>query len=219
MIHADDLAAYMGIRARHEREWEAKRRTPGRWKVLRDVYAFHTPEILSTRSLGVRRGTDPYFLDWDFTPIEALAWQDIRGRGLPLVPQYPVSRYFLDFADPYFKIGVELDGAQWHDPVKDERRDDHLWSLGWRIFRIPGRESFAAPFNPLTDGRADDIDADEYRADVERWAMRWSEGVFWALDRCYYTEAPIHDGLNAAAWASLDAHRLVDFPLSIPRSD
>lgn len=78
--------------------------------------------------------------DWVsvFTPIEASAWHDIRAYGLPLWPQLPVGRFFLDFGNPVAKVALECDGAQWHDEAKDRRRDTELQMLGWTIYRAPG---------------------------------------------------------------------------------
>lgn len=83
----------------------------------------------------------PYFLDWIpmFTPIENNVWADIRYLCLPFYPQFPVDKYFIDFADPVLKIGIEVDGKHHLDQIeKDKERQDVLESLGWRIIRIQG---------------------------------------------------------------------------------
>lgn len=78
--------------------------------------------------------------DWPsiFTPIEEGAWHDIRSYGLPLWPQLPVGRFFLDFANPVAKIALECDGRRWHDATKDQRRDAELQMQGWTVYRAPG---------------------------------------------------------------------------------
>lgn len=85
---------------------------------------------------------DPYAIyDWwkIFTPIEKLVWQDIRFVGIPMYPQYPVDNYFIDFADPIKKIGIEVDGKEFHQDVeKDELRQKQLENRGWKIYRIKG---------------------------------------------------------------------------------
>lgn len=88
---------------------------------------------------------DPYIVaDWAmlFTPIEAAIWSDIRTYGLPFWPQFPVGKYFVDFADPVRRIALECDGAAYHDPAKDARRDAALEKMGWTTYRIPGRDCF-----------------------------------------------------------------------------
>jgi very-short-patch-repair endonuclease len=85
-----------------------------------------------------------YAFDWMsmFTPIEQDAWQAIRYYGrVPFYPQYPVDKYFLDFANPYLKIGIECDGKEFHqDKEKDLGRDTHLSKLGWIIYRVSGAD-------------------------------------------------------------------------------
>jgi hypothetical protein len=88
---------------------------------------------------------DPYA--WDgkgmifMTPIEQNFWSDIRSVGLVMYPQYPAQGFFLDFANPAAKVGVECDGAEFHtDWKRDRERQAVLEGHGWRIYRISGRE-------------------------------------------------------------------------------
>jgi very-short-patch-repair endonuclease len=190
-----------------ETRWFRERQTPKRWQLIRDAYSLKLPDILMT-------GTSPYFLDWDFTPIERLAWHDIRTSGLPLYPQFPAGRFFLDFGDPILQIGVELDGKDYHDAERDRRRDEQLWELGWRIFRVPGRNSLPAPHGPfaqLDDQLTSEADT-AYRARTA-WGERWSEGFFWALAVIYYGQQVERAEERDAAYRILHRHRLVQFPL------
>lgn len=90
--------------------------------------------------------TDPYCRTVDFaalmTRIEYDAWQVIRGFGkAPLYPQYPVGRFFADFANPLRKIAVECDGREFHkDKQKDSARDKEFNALGWTVFRVTGAD-------------------------------------------------------------------------------
>lgn len=98
-------------------------------------------ESLVDAGLGSWMSDDPYELgDWIsiFTPIESGAWHDIRAYGLPLWPQLPVGRFFVDFGNPVAKVALECDGRQWHDAKKDQRRDAELQAQGWTIYRAPG---------------------------------------------------------------------------------
>lgn len=93
----------------------------------------------------------PYVLDWVglMTPIECRVWDNIRGMTLPFYPQFPVNQYFLDFADPVKKIGIEVDGLQYHSSreqlAHDQKRQSSLEGWGWRVFRITGRQAFLEP--------------------------------------------------------------------------
>ena len=43
----------------------------------------------------------------------------------------------VDFCFPAARLVVEVDGARWHpDPARDQRRDNLLVSLGWRVLRF-----------------------------------------------------------------------------------
>lgn len=86
---------------------------------------------------------DPYFMHWRFTPIEALIWADLRSYFCVTAwPQYPVGKYFVDFAFVTAKVVIECDGKKYHDAARDAERDAHMRSLGWRVFRIAGVHCF-----------------------------------------------------------------------------
>jgi very-short-patch-repair endonuclease len=169
--------SYKEIRALKE-EWIQFKDTPKRWQIIRDAYQLMLPRIMEGNA-------NPYFLNWDFTPIERLAWMDIRGSGLPLYPQFPVGRVFIDFADPVLKIGVELDGAAFHQHARDYARDASLAKQGWRIFRVPGREAVKIVVNPF-ESEYDLKHSGRWRDVLLEWGMADSTGFFWALERVYY---------------------------------
>ncbi len=83
-----------------------------------------------------------YPIDWTqvFTPIEYMAWCDIRDYPMSMWPQYPIGRCFADFANIEKKIVIECDGKEWHDPAKDAIRDAVMIKDGWTIYRITGSE-------------------------------------------------------------------------------
>lgn len=112
-----------------------------KWAALRDLYRDKDDDIRRCWPSM----SNPYPVDWKFTPIEASAWQSIRILGLPFYPQYPVGRFFVDFADPVLRIAIECDGQQWHDAAKDARRDAELSRLGWAVKRFTGRQLYLAP--------------------------------------------------------------------------
>jgi len=92
-------------------------------------------------------GLDPYA--WEFmagvrmTPIERALWSDARAIGIVLYPQYPVGRYFVDFANPAARVAIECDGAAYHaDEERDQRRQAAIEALGWTVYRFTGRECY-----------------------------------------------------------------------------
>lgn len=110
-----------------------------KFDAIRTAYAKNLPIIMDQPRNGDDR-FNVYFHDWNFTPIEDNVWQYLRGNYLPFFPQFPVLNYFIDFACPFKKIGVECDGEKWHNEEKDRKRDRRLKEEGWQIFRISGKE-------------------------------------------------------------------------------
>lgn len=139
-----------------------------RWQVIREVYEYYTPAIFAAAAKHRRGRIDPYFLPWQFTPIEAIAWDQIRMLGTPLYPQVPVDRVFLDFANPYYKIGLELDGAEYHDRQRDLARDEVLLKQGWHIYRIKGFEIYDP--RGIAEEVITAIDHVWFDPNPERWA-------------------------------------------------
>lgn len=117
---------------------------PNNWSAIRAHYAYHSPRILAAPKN--EWAGDAY--DWDdgqgiiyMTPIEAWLWGDIRAYDLVLYPQYPVGRFFVDFANPVAKVAIECDGAAYHqDKAKDAVRDRELLDLNWTVYRITGSD-------------------------------------------------------------------------------
>lgn len=81
-----------------------------------------------------------YFDPQKLSPIEFVLWCDIRCVGvLGIHPQYPIGKYYADFASPRFRFTIEADGKGFHqDWEKDEIRQREIESMGWRVFRLTG---------------------------------------------------------------------------------
>jgi very-short-patch-repair endonuclease len=112
-----------------------------RWDAIRLHYAHFNPAILAARA--DEWAIDPY--EWDglmhLTPIEQWLWSDIRAAGAVFYPQYPVGRFFVDFANPKAKVAIECDGAAFHqDKAKDAARDAELEAAGWTVYRLSGKD-------------------------------------------------------------------------------
>lgn len=113
---------------------------------IREHYRIVTPDIVERSLKDPSSWVTPYgyIHNWVgmMSPIEYQAWQAIRCFGkVPLYPQYPVGKYFLDFGNPVLRIGLECDGREFHqDKAKDRNRDTDLWSEKWKIYRIPGSD-------------------------------------------------------------------------------
>ena len=131
-----DVLEHVEQRARWRSTWAEVRGTPRQCAFIRGMYAEIEKEILAGET------KNKYLVDWDFTPIESDLWHSIRMLGLPFWPQYPVSRFFVDFGDPVRRVALECDGKRWHDAKRDADRDAELGYLGWTVIRFPGWQCF-----------------------------------------------------------------------------
>jgi len=115
-----------------------------KWDAIREFYSINMPKIMAEKRN--EWGIDPYA--WDegkgiifLTPIEQWLWHDIRAVDVVLYPQFPVGRFFVDFANPVAKVAIECDGQAFHlDKEKDAKRDAELRNAGWHVYRISGSD-------------------------------------------------------------------------------
>jgi very-short-patch-repair endonuclease len=109
-------------------------------KLIRNAYKVYLPEIMEAKGR-----ISPYFIDWIkyMTPIEYNVWSDIRSLGLTFFPQFPILKYFVDFADPINKIAIEVDSKKWHtDEEKDKKRQKEIEKLGWTFIRFNSKQTY-----------------------------------------------------------------------------
>ena len=76
----------------------------------------------------------------------------LRAAGIPLIPQYGCSGYWIDFAAQHptrpgqMVLAVECDGATYHSSAsardRDRLRQEHLERLGWTFHRIWSQDWF-----------------------------------------------------------------------------
>ncbi len=186
-----------------------------KWGLLRQIYMEKMPEIWETSESNPLGQIDPYFVDWalEFTPIEKQAWHSIRSRGVPMYPQFPLFHYFVDFANPFHRVGLELDGKVWHDEKNDRERDQKLAEFGWRIFRVPGREAMAQFEEPVVVAERGGSEQAQKNA-LEHWLLNTCDGVVESIHQVCIRKEP--DAYGGLALQSLDAHRLARFDLLDP---
>ena len=133
-----------------KKEYSVAINMPDKWRIIREAYAATLPHIMTLSKLNKGASINPYFINFDFTPIEYGVWMIIRHNGLPFYPQFPLLNYFIDFANPFLKIGIEADGKKWHNKEKDRIRDERLSEIGWKIFRIAGSEVWGSQEEDLS---------------------------------------------------------------------
>ena len=76
----------------------------------------------------------------------------LRAAGIPLIPQYGCSGYWIDFAAQHptrpgqMVLAIECDGATYHSSAtardRDRLRQEHLERLGWTFHRIWSQDWF-----------------------------------------------------------------------------
>ena len=76
---------------------------------------------------------------------EAALWSELRGRrlsGHKFVRQFPIGRYFADFACREQRLVVELDGSQHVESGYDRDRDAFMAGMGWSVLRLRNFDVF-----------------------------------------------------------------------------
>lgn len=182
-----------------------------KWGVIRQVYMENIGEIMKHYEEGGWITKYPHLLDWEvhLSPIEFRVWGFIHAMPLPLYPQFPVFNWFIDFANPYYKIGVECDGKDYHDSEKDRKRDEFLAKWGWKIFRITGKECNTDFEDELNDA----LYTDEYDEIKTRWWLESHEGLLSAIKQLYFTKDVDRDKVDVICYQTLNSHKLADFEL------
>jgi len=96
------------------------------------------------------------------TKLEQKMFKTLTSMGLPhdLFAQYQVKvpgearPYAIDFAYPKIGVGIEVDGAIWHErpdfKQRDLNREQNLGNVGWRILRF-NEESVDENMDAVTD--------------------------------------------------------------------
>ena len=88
----------------------------------------------------------------ELNPFERDVMNHLTAAGIPLIAQYGVSGYFIDFVASHpvehgrMVLAIEADGAMYHSATtvrdRDRLRQQHLERLGWRFHRIWSTEWF-----------------------------------------------------------------------------
>jgi len=155
-------------------------------KSCKEYYDHTLPQILEYHMGGGKGFYRPYPCDWMkiLNVPEFDCWAAIRRKGgLPLYPQFPVLNYFIDFANPHLKIGVEIDGKEFHDVEKDTIRDTKLKKEGWIIIRISASEMMRSNYTDVWD---DDGSYDENLKNLRYWMLKTGDGVLEAIRSIYF---------------------------------
>lgn len=104
---------------------------------------------------------------------ESVLWEELRARRLndyKFVRQFPIGRYFADFACRERRLVVEVDGSQHADDLRDRHRDAFMVGEGWSILRfwnidvLKQRNEVLETIVAVLDGRlTDEVTAPDLR--------------------------------------------------------
>lgn len=150
----------------------------GKREYIREKYKKLDKYIFQNKSCYV----NPYIVPWDsvLNENERNLFGCFRCSGLPMYPQYPVGKYWVDFGNPYYKVAIEADGKAFHDIEKDKVRDLELKKLGWKVYHISGSLSFSQ--RSVDTSSLNEYDEDYY----EKWTEYLTltlEGVLNCIGR------------------------------------
>jgi len=91
----------------------------------------------------------------DLNPFEIAVRDRLREAGVPVIPQYGVAKYRIDFAAQHpeqpgrMVLAIEADGASYHSAEaardRDRLREEHLRRLGWQFHRLWSTDWFLDP--------------------------------------------------------------------------
>lgn len=145
-----------------------------RWGAIRELYS----------KTNIREYS-PYLIDWTliFSPIESMAWGEIRYLGLPFWPQFPIGKYFADFANPIKKLVIECDGAAFHSHAQDADRDAFMAGEGWSVYRISGADCnriLKSPWEEIGDRCLSHDDPESERL-IHNWLHTTVDGLIAAI--------------------------------------
>ncbi|MFE2743398.1 AAA domain-containing protein [Streptomyces scopuliridis] len=121
---------------------------------------------------------------YELNPFEQQVLATLEHAGIPVVPQWGVSDYRIDFALAHperpgqMLLAVETDGDRYHRAPsardRDRLRQAHLERLGWRFHRIWASDWFHAP-----------------QTETARVLEAWEEAVRSADDPSEYGDEPL----------------------------
>lgn len=159
-----------------------------KWGFFRQLYMENISFILEASQKDRKRYSDVYLLDWrkHLSPIEKIAWDCLRDLAhIALYPQFPVFNHFIDFANPMLRIGLEMDGKDYHSKEKDLIRDNKLKRFGWKIFRVSGSEANIR-YQNLWELEENEIVGIEKKEAIEHWIMNTCDGVINSIKYWYF---------------------------------
>lgn len=160
-------------------------------KSLRKYYESSMDSIMKSYDKSKFTWASSYPTDWSniLTDIEFQVWSIIRTKGrLVLYPQFPVDHYFVDFANPGLKIGLEIKKNSIDDPEKKQQRDDKIKSHGYTIYEVSGKEMYRTNFVTLEEIDFQNDTENKINEKLEYWLLETGDGVIQAIKEIHFSD-------------------------------
>ncbi len=126
-------------------------------KLVLEFYKVASPLILAEEQNKWAADPSAFAELFRMSPIESAVWERIREARAVFYPQYPVDKFFADFANPVAQVAIECDGLEFHlDKASDAQRDARFHELGWTVYRIPGLLC-VSEYNLLEEATEDEV--------------------------------------------------------------
>ena len=157
--------------------------------VLRQYYMDAMHEIIDIAKQSPVTWANIYPFDWKFNVNEENLWASIRSHSVVFYPEFPVFDRFIDFGNPFFRIGLEADSIEHHSKDKDMERDQLLRKAGWTIFRVPYHESknVVPDLAEILELKVDDPHLDD-GVMLEEFLFTTSDGIVAAIEYFYFMD-------------------------------
>lgn len=192
----DEISKYWKAEFQLEEEYARATNYFQKLDALAKYYNTLHPEIMQGHEKSPSKFYTSYPIDWSriFTPIESMAWHSIRTKGrVVLYPQYPALNYHLDFANPGYKIVLELDGKNFHKRDRDFIRDLELKQNGWTVYRITGAEMHINDYKDWFDIEEEGITEQDDKIEcIKDWILNSGDGVIEAIKQVHFEKISLY---------------------------
>jgi very-short-patch-repair endonuclease len=136
-------------------------------QIRNSIYSFKERENIREQYKSDPIMRHPYQVKWKFSPLENICWGEIRCtyETRHFRPEYPIGKYFVDFADPINKVVLECDSKKFHsDKEKDKLRQTEIELEGWKVFRLTPKMILSNIYEEIILRK---IDLEQYECEEE----------------------------------------------------
>lgn len=127
-----------------------------------------------------RKHIQEFIEDWPsiLTQMETIIYQEIRTAGALLYPIYPVENVFVNFGNPFYKLGIEI-FYKTNGQKEKQAKLDLLKEKGWTIYTFETKyisfvleDLFNHVSNEYNCGCFEELDQEEKDLFIERYKAK-----------------------------------------------